>query len=96
MYFSFNETSYSCNYFILDHTVIHNTKKSLFLLSNNLHFATHLKKKTNPKTLHCRQQKRQLDLSQLMAETLSGMRICTESKISQMCEQAQGHRKGDV
>lgn len=28
-----------------------------------------------------------------MAETLSGMRICTESKISQMCEQTQGQRK---
>lgn len=52
MYFSFNETSYSCNYFILDHTVIHNTKKSLFLLSNNLHFATHLKKKKQTQK-HC-------------------------------------------
>lgn len=95
MYFSFNETSYSCNYFILDHTVIHNTKKSLFLLSNNLHFATHLKKKTKPKNTALQTTKK-ADLSQLMAETLSGMRICTESKISQMCEQAQGHRKGDV
>lgn len=68
-------------------------KKSLFLLSNNLHFATHLKKKNKNTAL---QTTKKADLSQLMAETLSGMRICTESKISQMCEQAQGHRKGDV
>lgn len=95
MYFSFNETSYSCNYFILDHTVIHNTKKSISF-KQQFTFLQHIWKKKNKPKNTALQTTKKADLSQLMAETLSGMRICTESKISQMCEQAQGHRKGDV
>lgn len=94
MYFSFNETSYSCNYFILDHTVIHNTKKISISFKQQFTFCNTFKKKKTKNT--ALQTTKKADLSQLMAETLSGMRICTESKISQMCEQAQGHRKGDV
>lgn len=58
-------------------------------------FCNTFEKKNKPKNTALQTTKK-ADLSQLMAETLSGMRICTESKISQMCEQAQGHRKGDV
>lgn len=71
-------------------------QKNLFLLSNNLHFCNTFEKKKNKPKNTALQTTKKADLSQLMAETLSGMRICTESKISQMCEQAQGHRKGDV
>lgn len=85
--------------FHVEITQLFTIQKSLFLLSNKLKlFATHLFVffKEN-KIKHCTaDNKKGRSLSQLMAETSSGMRICTESKISQMCEQAQGQRKGDV
>lgn len=87
--------------FHVEITQLFTIQKSLFLLSNKLkHFCNtfifFFLKKQN-KTLHCTaDNKKGRSLSQLMAETSSGMRICTESKISQMCEQAQGQRKGDV
>lgn len=86
--------------FHVEITQLFTIHKSLFLLSNKLkHFCNtfiFFIFKEN-KIKHCTaDNKKGRSLSQLMAETSSGMRICTESKISQMCEQAQGQRKGDV
>lgn len=78
---------------IRSHSFSQNKKISIFLKQQFTFCNTFKKKKTKNTAL---QTTKKADLSQLMAETLSGMRICTESKISQMCEQAQGHRKGDV
>lgn len=85
--------------FHVEITQLFTIQKSLFLLSNKLkHFCNKFIFffKEN-KIKHCTaDNKKGRSLSQLMAETPSGMRICTESKISQMCEQAQGQTKGDV
>lgn len=81
-----------------NHTVIHNTKFSFSFKQQIKTFLQHIYFffKEN-KIKHCTaDNKKGTSLSQLMAETSSGMRICTESKILQMCEQAQGQRKGDV
>lgn len=70
-----------------NHTVIHNTKISFSFKQQIKTFLQHIYLffKEN-KIKHCTaDNKKGRSLSQLMAETLSGMRICTESKISQMC-----------
>lgn len=85
--------------FLVQITQLFTIQKSLFLLSNKLkHFCnTFIFFFKENKIKHCTaDNKKGRSLSQLMAETSIGMRICTESKISWMCEQAQGQRKGDV
>lgn len=85
--------------FHVEITQLFTIQKSHFLLSNKLkHFCnTFIFFFKENKIKHCTaDNKKGRSLSQLMAETPSGMRICTESKISQMCEQAQGQTKGDV
>lgn len=80
-----------------NHTVIHNTKISFSFKQQIKTFLQHIFFFKENKIKHCTaDNKKGRSLSQLMAETSSGMRICTESKILQMCEQAQGQRKGDV
>lgn len=84
--------------FHVEITQLFTIQKSVFLLSNKLkHFCNTFFFFKENKIKHCTaDNKKGRSLSQLMAETSSGMRICTESKILQMCEQAQGQRKCDV